>query len=457
MKPRTKAPTFDEARKGIEGDPDKGRMSAVFEKLLQLGPPGDEYIHRRRTPPAGFSVLEWWFVIKLSRRGQLKLLPLWDAQGVPFRFASASEVQEMLHQIDQRAAGTVALPEGVSNREESERYVVNSLMEEAITSSQLEGASSTRQVAAEMLRSGRRPIDHSERMIRNNYDAIRFVKRISNRPLTADDVLELHRITTTGTLRNESAAGRLQTSADTRVMVLDNATQEVLFHPPPAEQLPQRMAAMIRFANGETPSGKFLHPVIRAIMLHFWLAYDHPFDDGNGRTARALFYWAMLRNGYWLFEYASISTILRQESAQYRDAYLQTESDENDATYFILHQLRLMLRAIDAVDDYLKRKAAQVKDVERRLRNAALYNHRQLALLGHALRHPGATYTVRSHQGSHEVAYATARADLLKLRRARLLELAGQRGRAEVYRVPADLESRLGGADPQAASGNRRK
>ncbi len=51
----------------------------------------------------------------------------------------------------------------------------------------------------------------------------------------------------------------------------------------------------------------FIHPVIRAILLHFMLAYDHPFVDGTGRTARALFYWSMAHQGYWLMDFISIT------------------------------------------------------------------------------------------------------------------------------------------------------
>lgn len=64
------------------------------------------------------------------------------------------------------------------------------------------------------------------------------------------------------------------------------------------------MTAMCAFPNGHLPD-TFIHPAIRAIILHFWLGYDHPFVDGNGRTARALFYWAMLRQNYSLFEAAT--------------------------------------------------------------------------------------------------------------------------------------------------------
>ena len=87
------------------------------------------------------------------------------------------------------------------------------------------------------------------------------------------------------------------------------------------------------------------HHHIRAIILHFWLAYGHPFVDGNGRTARALFYWAMLHEGYWLFEFISISNILRKAPAQYGLSFLYSETDDNDLTYFIVAQTKVIRRA----------------------------------------------------------------------------------------------------------------
>lgn len=442
MKRLPPAPTLNEL---LEKTP-PGQATAIVEARDSLREAGGPWPHwdelRHRTPPAGFSREDWWLAIKLTRMGRLRKLPLLDAAGQPFQVA-VDAVLEMLHQIDQRSAGLIALPEPLTNAETRDRYLVSSLMEEAITSSQLEGASTTRQVAAEMLRSGRPPTDHSERMIRNNYEAIQYIRSLRDRPLTTADVLELHRILTDGTLKNPDAAGRLQTPADERVTVVARDTGDILHIPPPAEQLPGRLEEMVRFANGETPRGQFLHPVIRAVMLHFWLAYDHPFEDGNGRTARALFYWCLIRNGYWLFEFVSISSILRKAFARYGRSYLHAESDENDATYFVRHQLEVMLQGIANLEIYLARKVAQIRAVEERLRNAARWNHRQLALLGHALRHPGARYTIKSHQRSHDVAYATARADLLALAEGGLLKPARQGAKTLEFQVPADLEQRL--------------
>ena len=155
------------------------------------------------------------------------------------------------------------------------------------------------------------------------------------------------------TLDDPSAAGRLQTSDDDRIGVYwDN---ELLHRPPPAAELPDRLEAMCRFANGESTEG-FIHPVVRAIILHFWLAYDHPFVDGNGRTARALFLLVDAPHGYWLTQYLSVSSILRKAPAQYAKSYLYVESDNNDVTYFVLYQLGVIERAIASLHDYLARK-----------------------------------------------------------------------------------------------------
>lgn len=211
--------------------------------------------------------------------------------------------------------------------------------------------------------------------------------------------------------------------------------------PPAAGELEDRLLRMCAFANEEPASG-FMHPVVKAIILHYWLAYDHPFEDGNGRTARALFYWFMLKQDYWLFEYVSISTILKNAPARYGRAYLYTQTDENDLTYFVLNQLDVILRALDELRRYLRRKVAEARAMKEHLKPSADLNHRQIALLSHAHRHPGHEYTYESHRASHGVVYQTARTDLLDLEEKGFLSKT-KRGRTFVFRAPADLAERL--------------
>jgi len=312
------------------------------------------------------------------------------------------------------------MPSEVSNPETNTRYLVRSLIEEAITSSQLEGASTTHKKAIEMFRSGKPPSNKSEQMIFNNLRGMEFIRQNQNEPLTPQLVLDIHTEMMRGTI-DDADLGRLQTLDDERVNVVSNFTHKVVHEPPAADQLEGRLKAMCEFANieGET---EFLHPVIRAIVLHLWLAYDHPFEDGSGRTARALFYWSMLNSGYWLFEFISISSILRRASGQYARAYLYTETDSNDATYFLVHQLQVIHVALQALEGYLERKTNEIRMAEKTLKGISGINHRQLALLSHALRKPNVDFTINSHRSSHRIAYATARSDLLNLVKIELLK-----------------------------------
>ncbi|MFA7270603.1 MAG: Fic family protein [Sterolibacterium sp.] len=428
----------------------KGVQTDKLQLILQNASPLSKgrYLHweelRHREPPQGLTHDDWWGAILLGRLPLMQTLPLLDKRGNPFRFATPSPVLIDLHHIDRDAAGHIHATIGAPIKDDPNRYLLSSLIEEAITSSQLEGASTTRKVAAAMLREGRKPRDHSETMIFNNYRAMKHLRSIKQDPITPDLILELHRMLTEDTLEDQKDAGRLRKVDDVRVV--DARDNTVLHIPPTHTELPERLERLCAFANADESSLPFVHPVLRAILLHFMLAYDHPFVDGNGRTARSLFYWSIARSGYWLMEYTSISHILRKSPTRYMRAYLHTEFDHNDTTYFLLHQLSTIRRAIVALHNYLSRKGQEQRETENMLSVSSKlrtrFNHRQVALLTHALRHPGEGYRVDAHQHSHNVVYQTARNDLLDLHNLGLLEKARQ-GNAYVFFAPEDLRDRL--------------
>lgn len=420
-----------------------GGLQEALPLLTQLASEtaGDRYLHwdqlRYRTPPQGLSHEQWWLAEKLSRRPTP--LPLRASDGQAFWFSQPPVLLQGLHQIDLQAGASVVAPEAVTTRSTRDRYLLSSLMEEAITSSQMEGAATTRDVAKAMIRSRRPPRDRSERMILNNFLTMQRIRELRDQPLTPQLVLELHRLVSEETLDDPADAGRLRLPG--QQVVVDDSYGTVFHVPPPAGELSERLDQLCRFANGETPT-VFVHPVVRAIALHFWLAYDHPFSDGNGRTARALFYWSMLHQGYWLFEFISISSVINKARGQYEQSFLFSESDDNDLTYFLLAQVKVIQQAIASLHAYLERKAGEVGALQQRLEGMNGLNHRQLALLRHALRHSGFRYSVLSHQNSHGVSHQTARSDLQKLA-ARGLLIADKDGRREIFRVPADLAARL--------------
>lgn len=403
----------------------------------------DRYIHwdelRHLSPPEGLSSEDWWFGLKLKRIALFKELPLTDEHDRPFKCGLPDPGPELLHRIDLGAGGLIGMQEQVTDPQTKDRYIVSSLIEEAIRSSQLEGAATTRVIAKEMIRSRRSPRGRSEQMILNNFRAMQQLQQFKNEALSPDLVLEIHRLITEDALDDASGAGRLRRPDE--AVRIENVDGDVYHYPPPAEQLEDRLAAMCDFANGNTPA-RFIHPVVRAIILHFWLAYDHPFVDGNGRCARTLFYWSMLRQDYWLCEFMSISQIILRAPVKYSRAFLYTETDENDLTYFLLYHLDVICRAIDELDKYLRRKTAELQATKRKLKSAIYLNVRQQALISHALRHSDAQYSINSHRLSHGVVYQTARTDLMDLVKKGLLD-ADKISRTWYYRPAADLEKRL--------------
>lgn len=380
---------------------------------------------RHLEPPAGLTAKQAWVCIKFSRIQQYRELPFTDVRGQPFRYWLPDSVLQLLHRIDQQCSGTLESQSRLlTSNEENERYLVTSLMEEAIASSVIEGAVTTRVEAKRMLKQGRRPRTDSEQMIVNNYAAIQQLGRLRNGPLSVSMLNNLHRVVTRDTLDNPDQAGRFQKPGEDRVGVVNINDGEMVHRPPPAGELDDRMQQIIQFAN-EKQESRFHHPVVRSILLHFAIAYVHPYVDGNGRTARAAFYWSMLHQGYWLAQYLTVSNIIRKAPIQYHSAFKHAELDDADATYFLLYHLRVIERAIASFTKYVSRKREELESTTQMLEKHPLLNYRQRALLAHAIRKTGVFYTFASHAKSHNVSYLTARSDLRRLVKWGLLEELG--------------------------------
>ena len=393
--------------------------------------------------PKGYTSELYWHATKFARDKISRSLPFVDKHGNPFNYCLPDTVLEQLLWVSSQATGAVADDPKITDPKTRRTYLINSLIEEAINSSQLEGAATTRAVAKEMIRTERKPKDKSEQMILNNYTAMRFISEFIDDQLTPSMVFELHKILTNETLEEgyEYKAGVFRSEDDDICVEWDDGT--TLHVPPPANELKTRLDLVCGFANGVNEEGNnFIPPIIRAIVVHFMIGYDHPFYDGNGRTARALFYWVMAKSGFWLMEYVSISRVIKSKPGSYMKAYLHTETDSNDVTYFIVHQLAVVKQAIEDLHGYLIKKTEELQSTETALSKSplqGLLNHRQLTLVRNAMQNPGAQYTVKSHQKSHGVALQTARTDLLRLSDDYGVLRKLKEGKTDVFVAPKDL------------------
>jgi Fic family protein len=390
--------------------------------------PDGRYLHwdelRYRQPPEGLNVQQWWAGISQQRiREAQPVSAMRETYDVPFRFVALANIQRQLHDFDRVNVGSAILS-AMGNPDAKIEYHVRQLIEEAISSSEIEGARpTTREHARQMLRERREPASRDEKMILNNLRAMERLGElhVAQTALTVDHLLELHRILGDGALEVEGAEGEFRTEA--HAVEVSDVDGNVWHVPPSAKGLPKRVARLLAFANGDDDGQTgFIHPIIRAIVTHFWLGYEHPFRDGNGRIARALYYWCMLREGYEVAEFLSISGPIDRNPKAYYKAFAYTEADDGDLTYFVLHQLEVMRTALDDLLEHLRQRASRLRALAQVVASYEELNHRQRSLLEHAIRHPNQGHTIAGYATSYAVHYLTARADLADLERRDLMQ-----------------------------------
>lgn len=401
--------------------PPKTNRKALVDALLGKHTPeidkvidsiNEEYLYwdkakHKKPLPDNFTPEMLWTYVKASRlRGQIVV---WNKYGIILTVTN--HMQKLCHEFDMNF-GSFWDAETAPQKNEKLHYQMSSLMEEAIYSSKMEGASTTRLFAKDMLKKGLSPKDKSEQMIFNNYQTIRYVSEHKDEPLTEESFLYIHKLMTEKTLKNPEDAGRYRTNKDN--IVVQNAVDGEIVHvPPTAEDIPQFINDLCFFFN-DKESPVFIHPIIRGIIIHFMVAYMHPFVDGNGRTARALFYWYMLKEGYMLTEYMSISRVIIKSKTNYEKSFQYTENDEHDLGYFVAYNLRVLSISFKQLKEYINRKQREKKNANAFM-SLGNINERQAQIIQHFVEEPSDVVTVKDVQNMFGVSTVTARKDLSEL------------------------------------------
>lgn len=366
--------------------------------------------------PEGFTPQMLWTNVKASRLRSTILV--WEKYGI--NLCITSQMQRLCHEFDMKF-GSFWEAEADTQSAEKRYYLSSSLMEEAIYSSKMEGASTTRIVAKDMLRKKKSPQNKSQQMIANNYNTIQYIVEHKDEPLTEEALLHIHRLMTEKTMDNPEDTGRFR--SNDKVVVADMVEGEVIYTPPSYQEIPEFVESLCDFFNNESPR-TFIHPIIRGIIVHFLLAFMHPFADGNGRTARALFYWYMLKEKYWLTEYMSISRVIAKSKPSYEKSFRYVENDGNDIGYFVAYNLRALDISFQQLTDYIQRKQRE-KKAATSFMIAGNINYRQAMILQRIKEEPNTIMTVKDVQEQFSVSSMTARKDLSDLvRQGYLTEIA---------------------------------
>ena len=379
----------------------------------------------------------FWTAIKFLRLARLQTLQF---GGFTFSYSLTDRMQSLLNQFDMNFGGMLNSA-SIIPEQDKQMYLVSSIMEEAIASSQMEGANTTRKVAKEMLRKQQTPENKDQQMILNNYETIRYISEHKDEAFSVPNIKIIHSYISRGTLDDEQMEGTFRTSDD---VVVQNAITGTVVHTPPAfAQIEPMLEDLCAFANDDSMEN-FIHPIIKAIIIHFMLAYIHPFVDGNGRTARSLFYWYMIKKGYWLTEYLSISRVIYKSKAGYEKAYIYTEADMNDISYFIHYNLLAMQKAYEQLKEWLEEQSKKRKSIER-FRTIEGINDRQIHLLRLFMENHNMDMRVKEVATRFNVTPHTARTDLQHLAELGLLHEIAIDKKTKAYVRTAGFEDILDG------------
>jgi Fic family protein len=358
-----------------------------------------------RKPPQGMKAEEAWILASIFRKSNSIKSPINTPDGNKFTYQKLTKFDEILHNIDLQLGGKFLVTK--HNSEERQKFLTRGVIEEAIASSQLEGASTTRKYAKAMIAENKKPKSKSEWMIYNNYKTMSSIdEEYKDQPLSMPMLLEMHAQLTEHTMDSDEEEGRLRQPNDEINVVYEN---KIAYRTPPMDFVNEQLKELIKFAND---NGKFVHPVIKACILHFWIGFLHPFTDGNGRLARAIFYWYLLKSDYWAVAYIPVSMVLKSAKKQYTYAYIYSEQDQNDLTYFLDFHLRKLQQSLDDFDGYVRKQQAENKIIEDSLKDKVKINDRQKQLLYYLLSNPDANSTELSHRTMNGIARNTSRTDI---------------------------------------------
>lgn len=388
-------------------------------EYLALHKPLDDqgrYLHfdqLRHCWRAGLDPRICWSMVKSARLSQQMPILAQDGLRGSAGYVLTPVAQKAISLVD-RHATMAALEHMTGHIGENAHfhYLLNDLIEdEAISSSQLEGAATTTAVAKDMLKRNRQPRTPDERMIIGNFKLMQFAWEQRSEPLSLALITRLHEVGVSGIDDASYSPGQFRLNDDVVVQDGDGNTVHV---PPPAQALPARLARLaqwVNLAHHERDGVGYLHPMIKAIALHFAIGYEHPFRDGNGRVARALFYWYLFRHDFSAFRYIAISVLLRNAPVKYGKSYLYTETDEMDLTYFIDYQCAVITRALGEFLSLYKQTLTDALRFDHWLEQSSLFDKlsdKQKAILQVALNGIDKEFTAVNVKENLQCSYNTA-------------------------------------------------
>lgn len=229
-----------------------------------------------------------------------------------------------------------------------------------------------------------------------------------------DDILRMHRDITKGVLDNPLACGKLR---DVQNYVV--AGSRIIYTPPPPGKVEAMMMELFSWINSD--EAKALNPVIQAGICHYAMAMVHPFEDGNGRVARALVTLILRIRGFDEKGVYALDEYYEGDRESYYRALRHVDESTGDLTGWLEYYTDGVLYSVNTI-----------LEVMRSLERSALLNPRQKKALKHVIKH--GHITNREYRKINRVSNKTAYQDLKEMVEKGVLVKEG-RGRAKRYGI----------------------
>jgi len=367
---------------------------------------------------------EKWRETEEDRRRKANSLELLNKSGKPFWFVLSPALLSLISEIERNRGflASLKLPKKFLDHLASEKE-----KKEAYYSSHIEGAVTSLEVALLHLNKPSRKDygDESLQMIVNNRDALEYIQKQSSHSFSHEMIYELHKILVWNTHKKRPiTVGKYRKGP---IYVVDGQGQ-VVYEGPPAAEVMRMMDFYVQWINRASE----VHPLLKAALVHLYFVHVHPFDDGNGRSARALSNLYLMKQDYQFINFLAPSDYFDHHRGEYYRAIQNAEAHASDATFFILYYLTALAEQLKDVQAEIQ-KEKKVNDVRDLLSaNAqARLDKKQIKALQWMLEH-SEKMTTTKYCKLGKCSDETARKDFNRLLAAGLIQKIGD-GRTTGY------------------------
>lgn len=243
--------------------------------------------------------------------------------------------------------------------------------------------------------------------------------------ITEKDILNIHRMLTQNTLEDSSDCGVYRKRY---VVVGNRLTGEIIFKPPPNEDVPQLMKDLVGWLN--SLEAKELDPVIEAGIAHYEFVRIHPFIDGNGRTARVLASQILYLRGFDFKQFFCLDDYYDSD----RQSYYRVLQSVNQKTLDLTNWLEYFVEGVNVSINVVKERVIRLSSerLKKTKRGQIALTERQMKIVEFINLH--GKITNKDAREMFKVSPQAAYKEIVKLVKLEVIEPAGK-GRSLSYRI----------------------